>query len=165
MYERNCREEGVWRFPLLPSANAPTFDSLRTQPPPLPEKILNVYDIQTKPELTRYYHAATGFPMKPTWFAAIRNATTRRDQAWTGRWRRNTFPKQRRCDEGTDAGLSPASAQQSSRSWKRRLTHPRQRVSGRCCCRPTISSTSLTCACTRTKRDVFPTPHLKEINT
>ena len=54
-------EEGVWRFPLLPTANAPTFDSkrspqeiLRAQPPPLPKKILNVYEIKTKPELTRY---------------------------------------------------------------------------------------------------------------
>ena len=54
-------EEGVWRFLLLPSANTPTFDSqqspqelLRTQPPSLPEKMLNVYDVKTKPELTRY---------------------------------------------------------------------------------------------------------------
>ena len=73
-------EEGVWRFPLLPTANAPTFDSkrspqeiLQAQLPPLPEKILNVYEIKTKPELTRYYHAAAGFPTKGTWLAAIKN--------------------------------------------------------------------------------------------
>ena len=70
----------MWRFPLLLTANAPTFDSrqlpqelLRAQPPPLPEKILNVCDIKTKPELTRYYHAAVGFPAKLTWLAAIKN--------------------------------------------------------------------------------------------
>ena len=73
-------EEGVWRFHLLPSANAPTFDSrrspqelLRTQPPPPPEKILNVYGVKTKPESMRYYHAAAGFPAKPTWLTAIKN--------------------------------------------------------------------------------------------
>ena len=73
-------EEGVWRFHLMPSTNSPTFDSqrspqelLRTQPPPLQEKILNVYDVRTKPELTRYYHAAAGFPTKPTWLASIKN--------------------------------------------------------------------------------------------
>ena len=73
-------KEGVWRFPLLPSENAPAFDShrspqeiLRAQPSPLPDKILNVYDLKTKPELIRYYHAAAGFPTKPTWIKAIKN--------------------------------------------------------------------------------------------
>ena len=73
-------EEGVWKFSLLPSANAPTFDSqrstqemLRAQQPLLPERILNVYDMKTKPELTRYYYAVAGFPTKPMWATAIKN--------------------------------------------------------------------------------------------
>ena len=73
-------KEGVWRFPLLPTEGAPAFDSqhspqeiLRAQPPPLPDNILNVYDLKTNPELIRYYHAATGFPTKPTWLKAIKN--------------------------------------------------------------------------------------------
>ena len=78
-------EEGVWRFPLLPMANASTFDSrqlpqelLRAHPPPLAENILNVYGVKTKPEWTRYYHAVAGFPTKPMWLAAIKMVTTRR---------------------------------------------------------------------------------------
>ena len=47
---------------------------LRAHQAPLPEKILNVYDIKTKPELTRYYHATVGFPTKLTWLAAIKNS-------------------------------------------------------------------------------------------
>ena len=46
---------------------------LRTQPPPLPDSVSNVYELKTKPELVRYYHAAAGFPTKPTWIAAIKN--------------------------------------------------------------------------------------------
>ena len=70
----------MWRFPLLPSTNPPLFCSqrsprkiLRVHPPPLPKRILNVYDVKTKPELTRYYHAAAGFPTTSTWLAAIKN--------------------------------------------------------------------------------------------
>ena len=73
-------EEGVWRFPLLSTAYTPTFDSkcspqeiLRAQPPPIPDRILNICDIKTKPELIRYYHAPAGFSTKPTWLAAIKN--------------------------------------------------------------------------------------------
>jgi hypothetical protein len=35
--------------------------------------IHNVYELKTQPELVPYYHAAVGFPTKPTWFKAIRN--------------------------------------------------------------------------------------------
>ena len=54
---------------------------LRMQPPPLPDKMLIVYDPKTKPELVRYYHAAAGFPTKPTWLAAIKNDHYR---SWPG---------------------------------------------------------------------------------
>ena len=73
-------KEGVWRFPLLPTEGAPIFDSkrspqeiLRAQPPPLWDKILNVYNLKTKPELIRYHHAGVGFPTKPTWLKAIKD--------------------------------------------------------------------------------------------
>ena len=41
------------------------------QPPT--DKLLNAYDMKTRPELVRFYHAAAGFPTKPTWLAAIKN--------------------------------------------------------------------------------------------
>ena len=48
-------------------------DVLKNIPPPVVGEIYNVYDLKAKPELIRYYHAAAGFPTKPTWLAAIRN--------------------------------------------------------------------------------------------
>ena len=47
---------------------------MSNHPPPLPDKINNVYELKTKPELIRYYHAAAGFPTKPSWIAAITNS-------------------------------------------------------------------------------------------
>jgi len=86
--------EGLWRFPLVP--NAAEICNLNTQtailkhhphvvlarkPPPKAEGINNVYELKTKPELIRYYHAAAGFPTKPTWLSAIRNGHYR---TWPG---------------------------------------------------------------------------------
>ena len=76
--------EGLWRIPLArkhPTSEATHIITVRdsptkilqSQPPPLPDTIANVYELKTKPELIRYYHAAAGFPTKPTWLAAIRN--------------------------------------------------------------------------------------------
>ena len=71
--------KNVWRFPLqqengvsLESPRSPQ-ELLRAHPPPLPDSVNNVYDLKTKPGLVRYYHAAAGFPTKPTWVAAIKN--------------------------------------------------------------------------------------------
>ena len=47
---------------------------LQSMPPPTREVVANVYELKTKPELVRYYHAAAGFPTKPSWLAAIRNS-------------------------------------------------------------------------------------------
>ena len=71
--------EGLWRFPLVKDAQR--ICNLNTEtgilkhelqlylsekaPPPL-EGINNVYELKTKPELIRYYHAAAGFPTKPS---------------------------------------------------------------------------------------------------
>ena len=41
--------------------------------PPVPEELYSAYKIKTKPEIVRFYHAAVGFPTKPTWLAAIKN--------------------------------------------------------------------------------------------
>ncbi len=41
----------------------------------VPDRIAihNVYKLKTQPELVRYYHAAAGFPTKPSWLKAIKN--------------------------------------------------------------------------------------------
>ena len=78
--------EGLWRFPLVKDAcstsnqntdtgllAASPQEVLKHLPPPTADSINNVYEIKTKPELVRYYHAAAGFPAKPTWLAAIKN--------------------------------------------------------------------------------------------
>ena len=78
-------KEGLWRIPLeqyTPGANINTttvlvkeyqLGTLKKQPPNYYEAVNNVYELKTKPELIRYYHAAAGFPTRPTWLAAIKN--------------------------------------------------------------------------------------------
>ena len=78
--------QGLWRFPLVKNAqkicnlNTETAflaqdpqEVLKSLPPPVFEGVNNVYDLKAKPELVRYYHAAAGFPTKPTWLKAIKN--------------------------------------------------------------------------------------------
>ena len=52
-------------------------------PPPLPSinSCMNVFKLKAKPNLLRYYHAAAGFPAKPTWLTAIKN---NHYASWTG---------------------------------------------------------------------------------
>ena len=50
----------------------PPTEFLPERPPPI-DAIHNVYELKTQPELVRYYHAAAGFPTKPTWIRAIKN--------------------------------------------------------------------------------------------
>ena len=79
-------KERLWRFPLVrdtcKESNLNTDTALLVKspqeilmrlPPPTRELINNVYELKTKPELIRYYHAAADFPTKPTWLAAINN--------------------------------------------------------------------------------------------
>jgi hypothetical protein len=42
------------------------MEFLHDRPPPS-EAIHNVYELKTQPELVQYYHAAAGFPTKPSW--------------------------------------------------------------------------------------------------
>ena len=59
---------------------------LQSYPPPQPETTANVYDLKTRPELVRYYYAASGFTTKPTWLAAIKMATTGHGPDSQKRW-------------------------------------------------------------------------------
>ena len=75
---------GLWRIPLIPNPvdedsdttlmSATPDQALQASQPPPTEDVLNVYEVKTKPELIRYYHAAAGFPTKATWLAAITNS-------------------------------------------------------------------------------------------
>ncbi len=74
-----CPTTGMWRIPLVDLVqnnntdtvivNCPPSEFLPARPPPT-DAIHNVYELKTQPELVQYYHAAAGFPMKPTWLKA-----------------------------------------------------------------------------------------------
>ena len=90
-----CEETGLWRIPVCPTIRSHNVTNLNTQTilvkespsellprrPPPTEAIANVFELKTQPELVRYYHAAAGFPTKPTWLAAIKN---NQFASWTG---------------------------------------------------------------------------------
>jgi hypothetical protein len=76
--------EKLWRIPLVKGVRARNnnTETILTEQSPLEiladaapptDHILSVYELKTRPELVRYYHAAAGFPTKPTWTKAIRN--------------------------------------------------------------------------------------------
>ena len=85
------RDKGLWRIPLVANVkNVNTERIILNKLPssflvnnePLPtDEILNAYGMKTRPELLRFYHAAAGFPTKPTWLAAIENSHY---ASWTG---------------------------------------------------------------------------------
>ena len=54
--------------------NKPTSSFLVNNELPPTDNFLNAYDKKTRPELVSFYHAAAGFPTKPTWLAAIENS-------------------------------------------------------------------------------------------
>ena len=72
----------MWQHPLVDMVrnnntdtvivNRPPIEFLPERPPPT-DAIHNVYELKTQPELVGYYHAAAGFPTKPTWIRAIKN--------------------------------------------------------------------------------------------
>ncbi len=85
-----CKQIKLWQVPPVKDVtnnntqtvlcNCPPSEFLPEQLPP-PEAINNVYELKTQPELVRYYHAAAGFPTKPTWIQAINN---RQFASWPG---------------------------------------------------------------------------------
>ena len=75
------KKSTLWHIPLRKDGDdnntktvivdKPPTEFLPSRPPPT-EAIFNVYEIKTQPELVRYFHAAAGFPTKPTWLNAIK---------------------------------------------------------------------------------------------
>jgi hypothetical protein len=72
----------LWCIPLVVVVRNNNINTVIVNRPPtefLPERpprtdaIHNVYELKTQPELVLYYHAAAGFPTKPTRVKAIRN--------------------------------------------------------------------------------------------
>ncbi len=85
----------LWRILLLPTVqqdnvknvntdtvlvDKPPTEFLANRPPPS-EEVCNMYKLKTQPDLIWYYHAAAGFPTKPTWIQAIKN---NHYALWTG---------------------------------------------------------------------------------
>ena len=86
LQEWGLPNEGPWRISLVKHVGHGTdldrnttvtkqspHKILQSKAPPASNSINSVYDLQNKPELIRYYHAAAGFPTKTTWLAMIRN--------------------------------------------------------------------------------------------
>lgn len=80
---RGWRDGDLWRIPTVPGnvkitnpakqsivVTKPPTEYLPNRPPP-EEAICNVFELSKQPEIIRYYHAAAGFPTKPTWIKAI----------------------------------------------------------------------------------------------
>ncbi len=70
-----CPMTGIWRIPFVDLVrnnntdtvivNCPPSELLPAHPPPA-NAIHNMYELKTQLELVQYYHAAAGFPTKPT---------------------------------------------------------------------------------------------------
>ena len=108
----SLHDEGLWHILLDENVtsefniNTKTVKSkelpsnlLISQPTPPLQSINNVYKLKIKPEKVRYYHAAEGFPKKPSWTAAIIN---------------NHYESCLRLDATTVAKYSP----ESDKMWK-----------------------------------------------
>jgi hypothetical protein len=77
-----CKQTNLWHVPLIKNIKNNNTDTvlcdqsptefLPDRPPPS-NAIHNVYKLKTQPELVQYYHAAAGFPTKPSWLKAIKN--------------------------------------------------------------------------------------------
>ena len=68
-------EERMWCIPLVHRQESedgkivPSMEKILASCAPPTNKIANVYNKTTHPEICRYYYAAAGFPIKPTWLA------------------------------------------------------------------------------------------------
>ncbi len=77
-----CKQTNLWQVPLIKNIQNNSTDTvlcdqcptefLPNRPPPS-KAIHNVYELKTQPKLVQYYHAAAGFPTKPSWLKAIKN--------------------------------------------------------------------------------------------
>jgi hypothetical protein len=77
-----CKQTNLWQGPLIKNVQNNNTDTVLCDrfpteflpDRPLPSKAIhNVYELKTQPELVGYYHAAAGFPTKPSWLKAIKN--------------------------------------------------------------------------------------------
>ena len=83
--------EKLWRIPLVKNVTNIRHQTatvkkspaqlLQDGPPPPTDIAFSVYELKTRPELICYFHAAAGFPMKPTWVKAIKNGHY---ESWPG---------------------------------------------------------------------------------
>ena len=75
-------KEKLWHIPLVKNVSNVEHQTVAVaklplqilQDGPLPptDQILSAYELKTRPELIRNYHAADGLPMKPTWVSALK---------------------------------------------------------------------------------------------
>jgi hypothetical protein len=84
------KDANLYCIPLLPIVLNNNTDTVLVHKPPtkfLPDHppptkaVHNVYKLKTQPELVQYLHTAAGFPMKPTWIAAIKD---KKFASWPG---------------------------------------------------------------------------------
>ena len=87
MLEGWLTKEGMWRIPLIGGQESegdnivPDMVKIRASRAPPTDQIANVYNKTTHQAMCRCYHAAAGFPPKPTWLAALTNGHYK---TWTG---------------------------------------------------------------------------------
>jgi hypothetical protein len=77
-----CKQTNLWQVPLIENVQNNSTDTVLCDQCPtefLPDRtppskaIHNVCELKTQPnELVQYYHAAAGFPTKPSWLKAIK---------------------------------------------------------------------------------------------
>jgi len=104
-----CPDTKLWCIPLVKhvtNANTDTIlcdrppsEFLPEQPPPT-EAVVNVYELKMQLELIRYYHAAAGFPTKPTWVTAIKNCQFASWPGLTAKAATKHFPESKETTKG-----------------------------------------------------------------
>jgi hypothetical protein len=182
-----CPDTKLWRIPLVKHVTNANTDTILCDRPPsefLPERpppteaVANVYELKTQPELIRYYHAAVGFPTKPTWVTAIKN---RQFASWPGLTAKplNIFQNPRRprrvTDKRREAGcdrprkLEAPTAPTTTimmRTPFASIHHPdRQRERAKSSTPSTTSKMKCSLRCTPTRRDGFQRIRAEETST
>jgi hypothetical protein len=134
------KQTKLWRVPLTKIVKNENTDTvicdrcptefLPDRPPPV-EGINYVYKLKTQPKLVQYYHAAVGFPTKPSWLKAIKN---KQYPSWLGlTWEATNkhFPESKETSKGhgrkTRSGLrstKTSATRGSNNDETNETTHP-----------------------------------------
>ena len=78
--DEECRQ---WLIPLVENVESKIMETILVKAPPsellsnlpaMKEVVVNVYELKTMPEVTRYCHAAAGFPTKSIWLEGPKQA-------------------------------------------------------------------------------------------